>query len=91
MRYRGRILDRTYILSKPRKYELKMFWICESSSGYILNGIPYGDKEGDQVHRSLAQDIVMRLLEPYFGTGIDVRTDNFLLVTTSQNCSCRKV
>ena len=54
-----------------------MFWACESSSEYVLNGIPYGDKEGDQVHRNLAQDIVMRLLEPYFGTGRDVCTDNF--------------
>ena len=62
---------------KPRKYGLKMFWSCESSSGYALNGIPYGGKEGDQVHPNLAQDIVMRLLEPYFGTGRDVYTDNF--------------
>ena len=60
-----------------------MFWACESSSGYVLNGIdskhsiPYGGKEGDQVHRNLVQDIVMRLLEPYFGTGRDVCKDNF--------------
>ena len=54
-----------------------MFWACDSSSEYAFNGIPYGDTEGDQVHRNLAQDIVMRLLEPYFGTGRDVCTDNF--------------
>ena len=77
VRYRGRILGRTYILSKPREYVLKMFWACESSSGYVLNGILYGGKEGDQVHRNLVQDIVMQLLEPYFGTGRDVCTDNF--------------
>ena len=62
---------------KPRKYGLKMFWACESSSGYALNSIPYGGKEGDQVHRNLAQDIVMRLLEIYCGTGKDVYTDFF--------------
>ena len=39
--YRGRIPDRTYIPSKPRKYGLKIFWACESSSGYALNGILY--------------------------------------------------
>ena len=55
----------------------KFFWACESSSGYALNGIPYDGKEGDQVHGNLAQEIVMRLLEPYFGTGRDVCTDNF--------------
>ena len=74
--YRGRIPGRTYIPSKAPKYGLKIFWACESSSGYSLIGIPYGGKEGNQVHRNLAQDIVMRLPEPYFGTGRDVCTDN---------------
>ena len=73
MRYRRRILGKTYILLNPRKYGLKMFWACESSSGYVLNGIRYGD----QAHRNLTQDIVMRLLEPYFGTGRYTCTDNF--------------
>ena len=82
VRYRGRIPDGTYILSKPRKYGLKMFWACESSSGYVLNGLRYGDKEGDQVHRNLKQDIVTRLLEPYFGKDRDVCTDN---IFTSYN------
>ena len=82
VRYRGRIPDGTYILSKPRKYGLKMFWACESSSGYVLNGLPYGDKEGDQVHRNLTHDIVTRLLEPYFGKDRDVCTDN---IFTSYN------
>ena len=75
--YCGRIPNRTYIQSKPQKYGLKIFWTWEPSSGYVLNDIPYGGKEGDQVHRNLAQDNVMRLLEPYFGTGRDVCTDNF--------------
>ena len=63
--------------SKPRKYGLKIFWACESSTGYALNAIAYGGKEGDQVHQNLGQDIVLRLLEPYYGTGRDVCTDNF--------------
>ena len=76
--YRGRIPGRTYMPSKPRKYGLKIFWACESSTGYALNAIAYGGKEGDQVHRNLGQDIVLRLLEPYYGTGRDVCTDNFV-------------
>ena len=42
-----------------------------------MNAIDYDGKEGDQVHRNLSQDIVLRLLEPYYGTGRDVCTDNF--------------
>ena len=63
--------------SKPRKYGLKIFWACESSTGYALNAIADGGKEGDQVHRNLGQDIVLRLLEPYHGTRRDICTDNF--------------
>ena len=75
--YRGRFPGRTYMPSKPRKYGLKIFWACESSTGYALNAIAYGGKEGDQVHRNLGQDIVLRLLEPYYETGRDVCTINF--------------
>ena len=62
--------------SKPRKYGLKFFWAAVSSTGYAVNAIAYGGKEGDQVHRNLGQDIVLKLLEPYYGTGRDVYTDN---------------
>ena len=75
--YRGRIPGRTYMPSKPRKYGLKFFWPCEFSTIYALNAIAYAGKEGDQVHRNLGQDIVLRLLKPYYGTGRDVCTDNF--------------
>ena len=34
--YRGRIPGRTYMPSKPCKYGLKIFWACESSTGYAL-------------------------------------------------------
>ena len=39
--YRDRIPGRTYMPSKPRKYGLKIFWACESSTGYALNAIAY--------------------------------------------------
>ena len=74
---RGRIPGRTYMSSKPRKYGLKIFWACESSIGYALNAMAYGGREGDRVHRNLGQDVVMKLVEPYFETGRDVCTDSF--------------
>jgi len=75
--YRGRVPGRTYIPSKPRKYGLKIFWACESNSGYALNAMAYGGKEGNSVHHNLAQDVVMKLLQPWYGTGRDVCTDNY--------------
>ena len=73
--YRGRIPGKTYMPSKPRKYGLKIFWACKSSTGYALNAIAYGGK--DQVHQNLGQDNVLTLPEPYYGTGRDICTDNF--------------
>ena len=78
--YRGRIPGRTYMPSKPRKYGLKIFWACESSTGYALNAMAYGSREGDRVHRNLGQDVVMKLVEPYFETSRDVCTDNFFTI-----------
>ena len=37
----------------------------------------YGGREGNRVHRNLGQDVVMKLVEPYFETGRDVCADNF--------------
>ena len=71
--------------SKPRKYGLNFFWAYESSTRYAVNAIAYDGKEEDQVHRNLGEDIVLKLLEPYYGTGRDVCTDNFLQVTILQN------
>ena len=55
------------------------FLACESSTGYAVNASTYDGKEGDQVHRNLGQDIALKLLEPYCGTGRDVCTVNFFL------------
>ena len=68
-----------------------MFWACESSSGYVFNGIPYGDKEGNQVYRNLSQNIVMRLLELYFETDRYVCTDNVFTSCNLAKLLCKKI
>ena len=76
--YRGSIPGRTYIPSKPRKYGLKIFWICESSTGYVLKGLIYtGRRPGEPIHRNLAKDVVLELCEPFRHTHRDIVTDNF--------------
>ena len=44
--YRGKIPGRTYLPSKPRKYGLKIFWICEADSGFALNAHVYIGRRG---------------------------------------------
>ena len=81
--YRENIPGRTYIPSKPAKYDLKIFWLAESETGSTLNAIIYTGKEYDAaLHRNLGRDIVMDLAALFFNTGREIVTDNFF---TSHN------
>ena len=50
--YRGQIPGRTYIPSKPRKYRLENFWLCEAASGFALNAKLYIGRENNSVSAS---------------------------------------
>ena len=63
---------------------------CESSTGYAVNAIADSGKEGDQVHKNFSQDIVLKLLEPYYGTARDVYMDNFFLCYNLANLVLEK-
>jgi hypothetical protein len=76
--YRGRIPGRTYMPSKPRKYGVKIFWICESESGYALLGIIYtGRQPNEPPHQNLAKHLVEELAAPFFNTGRNIVCDNY--------------
>jgi hypothetical protein len=65
--YRGRIPGRTYLPSQPKRYGLKIFWLCEAGSGFALSGRIYaGQGPNEPVHRNLGKDVVMDLCSPYF-------------------------
>ena len=44
---------------------------------FRLNAIAYGGKEENCVYHNLAQDVVIKVLEPWYGTGRDVCTDHY--------------
>lgn len=75
--FRGRVSFKQYIPSKPDKYGMKMWWICDNATSYPLFGIPYLGKEGSTRSTNLAQNIVERLCQPYFNTNRNVTFDNF--------------
>ena len=64
--------------SKPRKYGVKFFWLCEATTGFALKDMIYSGKDSDSgPHKNLANDIVMKLcsvclvqVETYMLTGI---------------------
>jgi hypothetical protein len=76
--YRGQIPGRTYMPSKPRKYGIKIFWICESESGFALNGIIYTGRQPNQpIHQNLGKHIVEQLASPFYYTGRNIVCDNY--------------
>ena len=77
--YRGRTPGRTYMPMKPRKYGVKIFWAAESTTGFALNAKIYtGRMASQEPERDLGRKTVMELLRPYYNSGRNVITDNFL-------------
>ena len=61
---------------KPEKFALKFWLICDCKTSFVLRAEPYtGSDEKRQL--PLGEHVVMKLMEPYFQTGINVTTDNF--------------
>lgn len=75
--FRGRVSFRQYIPSKPDKYGMKIFWICDSTTSYPLQGIPYIGKEGPRIGKCLGDKIVYELCQPFEGSNRNITFDNF--------------
>ena len=79
--FRGRVGFRQYIPSKPDKYGMKLFLLCDCASGYTFNGMPYVGREDNGRHVGLAEHVVKTLVEPLHYSGINVTTDNWFTST----------
>ncbi|XP_054866815.1 piggyBac transposable element-derived protein 4-like [Amphiprion ocellaris] len=64
--------------SKPAKYGLKIFWMCDGRVPYAIDGIVYtGRQPGEEAHRNLGADVVHQLCSTITGTGRNITVDNF--------------
>lgn len=75
--FRGRVSFKQYLPSKPDKYGMKIWWICDSKTSYPLCGIPYLGKEGGSRAENLAFNVVYQLCEPYFRSNRNITFDNY--------------
>lgn len=76
--YRGRTRFTQYIPSKPAKYGIKVWWLCDSKTYYPLKGIIYSGKLPSQDREvNQGQKVVLQLVEKYLNTGRTVYADNF--------------
>ena len=50
--------------SKPDKYGMKLFLLCDCLTGYTFNGMPYIGRQGNQRNVGLSADVVKHLSQP---------------------------
>ena len=75
--FRGRVSFKQYLPSKPDKYGMKIWWICDSKTSYPLFGIPYLGKDGQNRAENLAYNVVNQLCEPYLRSNRNITFDNY--------------
>lgn len=77
--FRGRCSFRQYIPSKPNKYGLKIFALCDSKTYFTSNLEVYVGQQplGPYQVSNRPSDVVQRLCEPIRGTGRNVTLDNW--------------
>ena len=78
--FRGRCSFIQYIPSKPAKYGLKVFWICDAETYYPLKCIIYIGKMSRipaQPGQGQGHAVVIELSLPYQNKGRNITMDNF--------------
>ena len=83
--FRGKCPMRQYMKSKPAKYGIKVWAAADVKMSYLYNLQVYtGKLPGNAPEKNLGHRVVCDLMEPLFGTGRGVTTDNFFYVCA--NC-----
>lgn len=68
--FRGRCKFRQYMPSKPTKYGIKIFWMCDARVPYAIDGTVYtGRQPGQEVQRNLGESVVQQLCSGIRQTG----------------------
>lgn len=76
--YRGRTRFTQYIPSKPAKYGIKIWWLCDANSNYPLKRIIYVRKPpGETRAVNQGERVVLKLVQKYTNSGRTVYADNF--------------
>ncbi|XP_071567686.1 piggyBac transposable element-derived protein 4-like [Temnothorax nylanderi] len=75
--YRSRTKFTQYIPSKPAKYGIKIWWICDAENAYPLQGIIYAGKSGDVREKNQGERVVKELAAPFKGSGRNITMDNY--------------
>ena len=76
--FRGRCLFRQYIPSKPGKYGIKFWVICDSTTRYALKmDVCKGKETNEQRVSNLGTSVVLQLSHAYIKSGCNFTCDSF--------------
>lgn len=76
--YRGRVPFKQYIPSKPGKYGIKFWMLCDSKTSYVYRLQVYtGRTVGQEREQNQGERVVLDLTQDMQGSGRNVTTDNF--------------
>lgn len=77
VQWKGRLSFKQYIPSKRHRFGIKLFVLCCSKTGYILNFEVYTGHRDETVQLPVSMKTVMNLLQPYLNVGHQVFVDNY--------------
>ena len=78
LEYHRRVKIKQYIPSKPRKFGIKLFWLCCANFFYMLNGVIYIGVGTIEVRKPVtSKDLTMHLMRPFLNTGRNLTGDNW--------------
>lgn len=75
--FRGRCPFRMYIPSKPNKYGIKLVMMCDNSTKYMIDAIPYLGKGTVPNGKPAAEFFVEELLKSIKGSNRNITFDNW--------------
>ena len=76
--FRGRVTFRQYIPSKPAKYHIILWLLCDSSTNFVLDADVYlGKGSLPNTNTSVAEQVVKVMMDHFYYPGINLTTHNF--------------
>lgn len=75
--YRGRCSFKVYMPSKPGKYGIKLWTVCDAMNGFVCNAQIYIGKVGLLPEKNQGRRVALDLCGPFLNRGRTVTCDNF--------------
>ena len=77
MPWKGRLQFKQYIPSKPYRYGIKIYFLCDADNGYVSRLKIYTGKEGNRPETDHDGNVVHKLSQDFHGKGHCIYMDNF--------------